>query len=312
MSELSQKIKAMREMAFENMDLMSDKILTDFYMFIERNEDIIKDCYNVDNEIKDKKTDLTIKRMLDTITYVKNYEAVDTKIYSLLNERKIIKYVQNKGVIGAMYNGDLYITIELIAKAIKTGNALILNIGLNNNIGTNNLIVNAIKDILKNNNKLFNLIDINFSENDSIVNEDLDSLIVIGDRETQEKYVSCNNDIIKSGYGYCEIYIDDLNNENIIKEIIKNSEFKIDIYINRILQTDIQGHKVNGLLDAIDYINKKGSGFASTIFSDNNNCQKVFLTRCKSKHVFINADPNIAEESNINIENFCYNKVGMV
>lgn len=312
MSELSQKIKTMREMAFENMDLMSDKILTDFYMFIERNEDIIKDCYNVDNEIKDKKTDLTIKRMLDTITYVKNYEAVDTKIYSLLNERKIIKYVQNKGVIGAMYNGDLYITIELIAKAIKTGNALILNIGLNNNIGTNNLIVNAIKDILKNNNKPFNLIDINFSENDSIVNEDLDSLIVIGDRETQEKYVSCNNDIIKSGYGYCEIYIDDLNNENIIKEIIKNSEFKIDIYINRILQTDIQGHKVNGLLDAIDYINKKGSGFASTIFSDNNNCQKVFLKRCKSKHVFINTDPNIAEESNINIENFCYNKVGMV
>ena len=312
MSELSQKIKAMREMAFENMDLTSDKILTEFYMFIERNEDIIKDCYNVDNEIKDKKTDLTIKRMLDTITYVKNYEAVDTKIYSLLNERKIIKYVQNKGVIGVVYNGDLYITIELIAKAIKTGNALILNIGLNNNIGTNNLIVNAVKDILKNNNKPSNLIDINFSENDNIVNEDLDSLIVIGDRETQEKYISCNNDIIKSGYGYCEIYIDDLNNENIIKEIIKNSEFKIDIYINSILQTDIQGHKVNGLLDAIDYINKKGSGFASTIFSDNNNCQKVFLKRCKSKHVFINADPNIAEESNINIENFCYNKVGMV
>ena len=312
MSELSQKIKVMREMAFESMNLSSEKVLTDLYKFIEQNEDIIKECFDLDNQSKSTNIFLTSKRMLDTIEQVKMYETEDTKIFTLLNERKFIKYKQNKGVIGVIYDGDLYITVELIAKAIKTGNALLLNIGLNNNIGSNNLIVKAIKEILKNNNKPSELIEINFSENDSLANEDLDSLIIIGNRTTQEKYNNFNNDIIKSGYGYAEIYIDDLNNESIIKDIIKNSKFNLEIYINNNLQTDIQGHKVNGIQEAIEYINKHGSGFASTFFSDNSEYQKVFMKRCKSKYIFINADPNIAEDPHINIDNFYFNKVGMV
>ena len=195
---------------------------------------------------------------------------------------------------------------------IKTGNALILNISLNNNIGTNNLLVKAINEILEKNNKPKGLIEINFTEKNNLICEELDGLIIIGDKELQLEYNSNYNDIIRSGYGYCEIYIDDLNNEAYIKEIIKNSEFNLKVYINSNLQTEIKGKKVKGLEEAIEYINKQGSRFASTIFSDNTSCQKVFLKRCKSKHIFINADPNIAEDSDLQIEDFYYNKIGMV
>lgn len=312
MNEISQKIQVMREEALNSFDLSSDNLLSELYNFIEQNEDIIKKCLNVDNELTGKKSFFSIKRILDSIDYIRKYEIADTKIYTTLNERKILKYKQNKGVIGVIYNGNLYITVELIAYAIKTGNGLILNNGFQNNIGTNNLIVNAVKDILKNNGNPTNLIEINFSENDSLVGEDLDSLIIVGNRETQDKYFDSNYDIIRSGYGYAEIYIDDLNNEDIVKEIINNSEFELEIYINDNLQTDIQGYRVNGVLDAIDYINKHGSRYASSIFSDNHDNQNVFLKKCKSSYIFINADPNIAENSNINIENFYYNKVGMI
>ena len=169
-----------------------------------------------------------------------------------------------------------------------------------------------IKEILKNNEKPTGLIEINFSEDESIAKEEFDSLILIGNRETQEKYCNYNYDIIKSGYGYCEIYIDDLNNESVIKEIIKNSEFKLKIYVNSNLQTDIYGYKVDSCEEAIKSINKQGARFASVIFSDNPNCQKIFLKRCKAQHIFVNADPNIAEDANICLENLYYNKIGMV
>ena len=287
MNEISQKIQVMRETALNNMNIATDKVLTEFYNFIEQNEDIIKECLNVDKELTGKDSFFSIKRMLDTIEHIKKYEISDTKIFTTLNGRKILKYVQNKGVIGVIYNGDLYITVELIANAIKTGNALILNNGCNNNIGTNNLIVNAVKDILKNNEMPTHLIEINFSENDSLANEELDALVIVGNREMQDKYINFNYDIVKSGYGYGEIYIDDLNNIDFIKEVINNSEFKLDIYINSILQTNIQGYRVNGILDAIQSINKHGSRFVSSIFSDNNENQNIFLKRCKSPYVFI-------------------------
>lgn len=312
MEEFLTKVKVMREMAFESTDLGAEKVLKEFYIFIEQNEDIIKECYKLDNELKKKESFLAIKRMLDTVDEINKYEMPETRTYTLLNERKFIMYKQSKGVIGVVYDGDVYITVELIAKAIKTGNALILNVGINNNIGTNNLLVTAIKEILEKNDKPKGLIDIIFSENNELEYGELDSLVLVGNKKIQEKYSKYNDDIIKSGYGYCEIYIDDLNNEQFIKEVIKKSEFKLKIYINKDLQTDIDGEKVNGCENAIECINKDGARFTSVIFSDNANCQKIFLKRCKSGHVFINADPNIAEDSNISIEDFYYNKIGMV
>lgn len=312
MEQLAKKIEIMREMTFESANLGCETILTEFYNCIEQNEEIVKNCYKVDNELHENGCNLEIKRMLDTIKFVKEYEVSDTKIYTLLNERRFIKYKQSKGVLGVLYNGDVYITVELIAKAIKTGNALILNVGLHNNIGTNNLIVSTIKKILERNNKPDSLIEINFSENYELAKEDLDGLIIIGNKEIQDKYGNCNEDSIKSGYGYCEIYIDDLNNEAFIKDIIKNSEFELKIFINSDLQTDIKGCPVEGCENAIEQINKQGAKFASVIFSDNTNCQKIFLKRCKAKHVFVNADPNIAENSNIQIEDLYYDKIGMI
>ena len=145
-----------------------------------------------------------------------------------------------------------------------------------------------------------------------MANEELDSIIIIGNKEIQEKYSHCCEDCIKSGYGYCEIYIDDLKNEQFIKEIIKESKYVLKIYINNNLKTDIKGCYVDGCENAIKQINKQGSRFASVIFSDNINCQKIFLKRCKAKYVFVNADPNIAESSNIQIEDLYYDKIGMV
>ena len=106
MEQISKKIRVMREMAFQSANLGAKTILNDFFHYIEQNQVIISECYDIDNEISLKNDSLDIKRMLDIIDFVNKYEISDTKIYTLLNERQIIKYKQSKGVLGAIYNGD--------------------------------------------------------------------------------------------------------------------------------------------------------------------------------------------------------------
>ena len=312
MNKLSEKIKVMREMAFASSDQNIQAVLKDIYDMIDQNEDVLKRCYEVDKEGTDKKESLIIKRMLETVQGVIDYKFPDIQVHEMIDERRVLELKQNMGVIGVLYNGDVYATLELIVKALKTGNAIILNVGINNNIGTNNLIVKTIKEILEKNNKPEGLVEINFSENEELANEELDQVIVIGDREKQLRVNALNINTIKSGYGYGEIYIDDLENESFINKILTEVDYNIKVYIKEGLETNIQGKRVAGGVEAIAHINSEGARYAATIFSNDVQMQKIFMKRVKNKYTFVNASPTIARELDIYIEDLYYRKIGMV
>jgi len=311
MYKLSEKIKVMREMAYASTENIQST-LRDFYNMLDMNEETLKKCYEIDNEGLNKKEPLIIKRMLDTVESVIDYKLPDIQVHEEIDERKVLEFKQNIGVIGVLYNGDVYTTIELIVKALKTGNAILLNIGINDNIGTNNLIVKSVKEILERNNKPGGLVEINFSETEELAGEDLDQIIVIGDREKQFRINALNLNTIKSGYGYAEIYIDDLENEKFIKEILEKVDYNIKIYINEELDSNILGTKVANFESAIKHINSEGAGYATAIFTKDAEKQKIFMKRVKSKYLFVNASPTIARELDIYIEDLYYKKIGMV
>lgn len=311
MSEVSEKIKVMREMAFASME-NTNAALNDIYEMLDKNEDALKACYEIDKEDMAKKEPLIIKRMLDSVKLAIDYKFEDTQIHEMIDERRILEFKQNLGVIGVFYNGDVYTTIELITKALKTNNAIMLNIGINDYIGTNNLLVKSIKEILENNNKPSGLVEINFSENDELANEDFDQVIVIGNKARQVKINAFNLNTIKSGYGHNEIYIDDLENESFINEILSKVDNELRIYVKEGLNTSIKGIPVAGFEDAIKHINTEGAGYASAIFTNNSENQRAFMKRVRSKYAFINASPTIARELDIDIEDLYYKKLGMV
>ena len=296
MNKLSEKIKVMRETAFASSDENTQTVLKDIYDMIDQNEDILKKCYEIDIEGTDKKESLIIKRMLETVQGVIDYKFPDIQVHETIDERRVLEFKQNMGVIGVLYNGDVYATIELIVKALKTGNSIILNIGINDNIGTNNLIVKTIKEILEKNNKPEGLVEINFSETEELANEELDQVIVIGDREKQLRVNALNINTIKSGYGHGEIYIEDLENESFINKILTEVDYNIKVYIKEGLETKIKGTRVSGCEDAIVHINSEGAGYAAAIFTSDVEMQKIFMKRVKDKYTFVNASPTIARE----------------
>ncbi len=311
MSTLSEKIKVMKEMVYVNSENIQ-ATLKDIYAMLDENEVALKQCYELDKEDTNKKENLIIKRMLDSVQSAIDYQFEDTQIHEMIDERKILEFKQKIGVIGVIYDGDVYTTIDLICKAIKTGNAIILNVGKDNFIGTNNLLVKAVQEILVKNNKPEGLVEINFSETDELAEEELDKLIVIGDIEKQKKLYSLNMNTLKSGYGYNEIYIDDLENESFIKEMVVKVDGNIKFFIKSDLKTTIEGVKVRDCNEAIMRINNEGAGYAASIFSNDAETQRNFMKRLKNKYVFINASPTIARDLDIEMEDFYYKKIGMV
>lgn len=311
MSELSERIKVMREMAFASTDGVQ-KVLRDIYDMLDANEDSLKQCYEVDKDGTNKKENLIIKRMLDAVQDAIDYQFADTEVHEMIDERRVLEFKQNVGVIGVIYNGDVYATVELITKALKTNNAIILNVGINDYIGTNNLIVKSIKEILEKNNKPSGLVEINFSENEDLANEDLDQIIVIGDRAKQTRINALNLNVIKSGYGHGEIYVDDLENEKFIRELLSKVDYDIKVYVKENLATDIPGTRVANFEEAINRINAEGAGYAAAIFANDAETQRAFMKRVRCKFSFVNASPSIARELDIYIADMYYKKVGMV
>lgn len=311
MEKLSDKISVMREMAFSSNENVQDT-LNYIYELFDENEEILKKCFEEDCQITECKEKLIINRMLSEIQEVKEYKFKDTKVYDNIEERKIIEIRQNYGVIGVFYDGNIYVTIDLICKALKTCNAMILNIGGKNNIVTNNFIVKLVKEALKRNHKPEMLVEINFTDDiTEAIDEEFDKIILI---ETNNQFNSHANrrDILISGYGHYEIYVSDLTNEDFIKEILSKEESDIKLFIKEGLDTNLSGILVKDIAEAIDKINKEGARYSSAIFTQDSDEARCFVKRVLSKYAFVNASPTISRNLDISIEDLYYKKVGMV
>ena len=313
MSELSDLISIMKMIAKNEDGAGIKNVLKDIYNMVDSNEDVIKQAYELDRQHTGRKENIKIKLILDAIEQTINYEFKEDNIFQDIDSKKVLEVKQNIGVIGVFYDGDILITLDLICKALKTNNAIIFNVDITKNIGTNKIIIDAVKQILRNNNKPDNLVNINLSDNDNLLLEDIDLAIVVGSKEKIRGFKQISNcKILESGYGYNEIYVEDDTNKEFILKILEKEDIKVTLYIKEGLELGIKGTPVKDVYEAIEIINKNGAGYATAIFTNDENNAKEYIKKVNCKYAFSNASSTLARELDISIEDLFYKKVCIV
>lgn len=251
---------------------------------IENNQDLLERAEKIDLEHGGKVFPIhTVMNNLDEMAEMNEVYKEVIEMYGTEDNYIVGSHYEARGVLGAIYDGDPFATFDLMIKAIKTHNALIL-FGYKINLAMNKFLVEIVSKVLEANGYPKNLIQFTTDINDV---KKVDKLIVIGNREEQDNY---EGDIIKSGYYNYEIYVDKNVDNELIKRIA-NMNLPITIYSKEDLEVDYI--KVMDIEEAIRIINRTGSMYAVSIFTDDVKLGEKFLKEINAKTVLVNSSPTI-------------------
>ena len=227
-------------------------------------------------------------------------------IYSERNdEKKFVygKYLDSKGTVLMINEGNTYILLEMILKNLIANNVLIINTS-GYMYGTNNFLIEVLQTLLENNGNSKNQIQICISETcEEILKHytSLDLVVCIGNHNLQ-RFVQnhCKNELIISGYENFDIYLETAKYIELINNIIKQG-VPIQFYINRNLNIDIENAiLVDDIEEAVAQMNFNGNRYSTAIFTEDINSASYFLKNIKSKIQTINTSPTIERICDIN------------
>lgn len=208
------------------------------------------------------------------------------------------------GVLGVISDSDVYKILRVIVLGIITSNALIINI--TKNVGTNFLIIKAVSEILTKYN-VDNFIQIYNNKAGNVLeeNEIIDGIIYIGKKVDADRLkVASTKPVIYSGCGNYEIYIEDVLDENVLKEIVSNVNIRVYSKVGIGL-----GQEVSGLEEAIVKIQEYGSLYSAGIITESVENSQEFISKVKARNVFVNASPFlIDDELDIEPKDLMYKK----
>lgn len=282
------------------------KIIDQLYQSLSNN----KDAMMVANEI-DIKNSNGFKLDFNVINQIfKNVEKetiyYGDVIYSERNdEKKFVygKYLDSKGTVLMINEGNTYILLEMILKNLIANNVLIINTS-GYMYGTNNFLIEVLQTLLENNGYSKNQIQICISETcEEILKHytSLDLVVCIGNHNLQ-RFVQnhCKNDLIISGYENFDIYLETAKYIELINNIIKQG-VSIQFYINRNLNIDIENAiLVDDIEEAVAQMNFNGNRYSAAIFTEDINSASYFVKNVKSKIQTINTSPTIERICDIN------------
>lgn len=260
---------------------------------LEKNIDIIEEAYKVENT---KPFDKEL--FLDSI---KNEKFKYGKIQDVVkNEYGIINRVYTPyGIIGMIYDGDIYTTISMISKCIQTRNALVLS--TYKNVGMIYIIVKEITKVLEQI-EADELIQINSNMTDMLNSKEIEKIFYIGKREAYENLkAETPKEMEYRGYKHYEMYIDDELDKELIKKMQGISNMKIYTRYDN-------GIKVKDIDDAIAKINIEGGKYAVGIMTKDSNKAKKFIDEINASNVFINEAPTLTNMLNIECQDLIYRK----
>lgn len=250
----------------------------------------------------DKKNNIIIKRfiselkerkqMLEELLNKEN-EKFNTKfdigliLEAILNKYNDFKQENNKkfgiGNIVAITNGDLYLQIDLIIKAILSNNRMLF---INSPVLSNfNLyIVSIIQEILKDENLDENLISIVYPlEYKEVLVENQKNIdcIIVNKEYEEYSYFRKNVDlkVMYLDYGNINVYTDSDNFDSQIEKVVEEASNKeMDVYRYDIENID-------------EFFQKENNNFifnTAVIFSDDiKKCMRLYEA-IKAKNIFIN------------------------
>ncbi len=230
----------------------------------------------------------------------------------------VAKYKENLGVVGIMFNGDIYVTIELLKRLLYTKNAMIFCTN-NEMYAITNLIILYFKQALKicgYDEEIVQVINSNDYSEMYNHNNIIKKIIVVGNKDLQNKVLAKSNvEVITSGYGNFDIYIEEILDFNLIKEIIKIKDIELNIYVNKYINAEeiekleIDDYtEVENIDECIRDININSAGYSSSIFTKNPENANKFLKLVKSKNVFVNASPTAERTFDIKENDLFYTK----
>lgn len=213
-------------------------------------------------------------------------------------EKKIIygKQIMDYGNVLVINDGNPYVIIEMALRNILAGNTIIFaNKGYM--YGTNNLIINIIKNVLEKFEVSKYLIQLHVTEEfDSILSNyaNINLVVCIGNRNLQN--IILNKSKIKtitSGYENFDLYIEDDSHIDLLKRIV-DTGLNIQLYINNDLKLDYKDAiLVSDIDEAIGQINYNGSKYSASIFTKSTDNASRFMREVNSKIITVNASPTI-------------------
>lgn len=269
-----------------------EKILEKFSILIEKNK------ISFDNAIKKDSKSNNQKIEFDRIiNIVKNYKK-DMPILPSFSAKTI---KDGFGNIAVMYNGDPYVTLKMLISSLRTHNNVIF---FTNNFKTlNDLLIESINIVTRelNYTERIAVLQNNFSKNDIIKKQNAFNLLVyIGSkRDFQSVNKQLNIPSVFRGYGFIDVFIEDKSFKETLLDI-DDFAYENNIKVNYFHNTDID--------QTIDYINKYNLNDCFAVFTRNSELAYKFINSIKSKNIFINTNPFINYEFDLNENQLVYTK----
>ena len=312
-NEFERALIAYNESCFK--ERLNKKIIEVFFKIIKSNEKDINKIYEIEGKSNTNLDD--IDKILNKIEIKSNFK------YEIEQRKRedgfiVAKYKDSIGVIGVIFDGNPYLTITLGLEAILSKNAIIFCTN-DKMYALTNLLILYLKQALAQNGYNEDLVQvINSEEYLEMYNHNniLSKIIVIGDKELQNKVISNSKiEVTISGYGNYDLYIENVLDIDLLRKILNIKNAKFNIYIHKnisneiIKQLNIEDYtEIENVDECIRDININSAKFGSSIFTNNGENANKFLKLVKSKNVFVNSSPDLEGKLDITEEDMLYTK----
>lgn len=254
---------------------------------INNNENLYDKILNdIEKEISTKSFEENLNKVqkIDSNYYKEKITINDLKQYlkQYKDDCENMNNEENKLMI--IQNGNPEIIFQVCLEVLKSKAKEVEIVIQDFCLGQNTLIVETIKEILKQNkiDKRINLKNL-LTDNELIEkSKEFNKIICIGDSNLYNRLENEISNLELNSYGIFEVYSDSEEFEELEEtffEYCYQKEFEAENY------SDLE------FKDAIRLINKNGYKFATALFSKDEEKQKEFNENVKSKYVIINKNP---------------------
>ena len=261
-------------------------------ILIEKNKE------SFDNAIKKDAKSNSQKIEFNKIIQIVNTYKKDMPILPSFSAQKI---KDGFGNIAVMYNGDPYVTLKMLISSLRTHNNVVF---FTKNFKTlNDLFIESINIVTKElkYTERIAVLQTNFSKNDIIKKQNgFNLLVYIGNkRDFQTVSKQLNIPSVFRGYGSIDVFIDDKSYKETLLDI-DDFAYENNIKVNYFHNTDID--------ETIAYINKYNLNDCFAVFTKNSELAYKFINSIKSKNIFINTNPFVNYEFDLNENQLVYTK----
>lgn len=252
---------------------------------LSSNKDILNSTLNYENG---QDVNISLLQKIFTKSSLNNYGNTSTPFindYGRVSEN-MVPY----GIVGLQVDRRISLNnyLEIIKVCLETRNSLIIKPYAKS--GTLEIIIKIINDVLKQTvdfNEIY-LTDVNLE------NTDVDLLVYVGEKASF-KNLNFKKDKIFLGIGQCELYVDEVIDENMI-EFAKSKG--IQVFYNQ--------------ENVFDEINEKGANYCTAIMSGNKEKIREFITSVKSSYILVNMSPTLVDNANLYPEQLLKRKTTVI